>query len=254
MDSLARFALADDDGWTWLRGFPAGSADAVVIAPPGAADRQGQKGHAQAQKPGLMQNLAWDLGRVLAKGRRGFWICESRYGLGIARLLERFGLEVAPPIIWDRGEDVRGRLRWILPVSHGRARGLPSLPDLIVAPGPSLGDAIAELLVMTSSLAGQWVLEPFATQPALATASIRLGRSWAGASRAAEARGAIATRCVAIGARAGELPMRWDPSGVPVRAGSALASQLAFLSEGEADGAALRGPTDTADDVRTSAL
>jgi len=252
MDSLARFALADDDGWTWLRGFPSGSADAVVIAPPGTADRHGQKG--QAQPPGALQNLAWDLGRVLAKGRRALWICESKYGLGIARLLERFGLEVGAPIIWDRGEDVRGRLRWILPVSHGRARGLPSLPDLIVAPGPSLGDAVAELLVMTSSLAGQWVLEPFASQPTLALASIRLGRSWAGASRSAEVRGAIAAASVAIGAKNAELPMRWDPSGVPVRAGSALASQLALTSEGEADGLGVRGSATSEDEVRTGAL
>lgn len=240
METHARFALADVDGCTWLGGLPPGSADALVIDLASA-----ERGRAPAIP---LQQLAFEVGRVLARGRRGFWICESKQGLGIARLLERFGLDLAQPVIWDRGDAARGgRLRWILPLSRGRVRGLPALPDLIQASGSGLPDAIAEVLVMMSSVAGQWLLEPFASTPALAQAALRLGRPWSGASPLAQVRGAIAEKLVAIGARASEPPMRWDGGGVPLRAGSELLSQLALGAP-----SAEPSPLATADDAGTA--
>ncbi|MFO0744142.1 MAG: hypothetical protein U1F43_00520 [Myxococcota bacterium] len=275
METLARYSLADDEGCHWLGGFPAGSVDALVLDPPSAAP---------------VQQLAFEAGRVLGRGRRGFWICESKHGLGVARLLQRFGLDLAQPVIWDRGESARGgRLRWILPLSRGRVRGLPALPDLVSGPGAGLPDAVAELLVMMSSVAGQWIIEPFASAPALAQTAIRLGRPWAGSQPLAPARAAITSTLTLVGARASELPVRWNGTwnagwgglgssgsgahgeggGVPVGAGSELATQLALepaaepavpaaftapAANDEWSDASVRGPAADPDELRTSAV
>ncbi|MCC6625074.1 MAG: hypothetical protein IT385_27760 [Deltaproteobacteria bacterium] len=281
MNEPARFALSDDLGAAWLARLPAGSVDALVIDPraPRATRRLRAHGDAAAEQDAAraLGALAWEVGRVLAPGRRAAWLCESRHGLGLARLCERYGLEVSPPVIWDRGEAARGgRLRWILALSKGRARGLPTLPDLVAAPVAAtsgLPEPIADLLVMTGSFAGQWVLEPFAQEPALALAATRLGRSYWGASHLEDARRELARTLIGAGCRRLEDgPLSLRPRGLDIGVGPGGASQLSFepvdvdepraaapsvvIAEDGApvEAADVRGPADPPDEVRTGAV
>jgi len=282
MNGLARFALSDDLGAAWLSRLPAGSIDALVVDPAATPIVRSLRAGSAARGQDDLGALAWEVGRVLAPGRRALWLCESRHGLGLARLLERYGLEVASPAIWDRGEGARGgRLRWILAVSKGRVRGaspIVELPDLIVAPvtrssSTGLPDPIAEALVMAGSAAGQWILEPFAREPTLALAAVRLERSYWGATHVEEARASLARALHLSGAtrlEAGPIALR--PRGLDVGLGPSGASQLSFgpvdgerasdldvpipsdAESGPRESPDVRGPAEPSDGVRTGAV
>ncbi|MEY4579037.1 MAG: hypothetical protein RL701_3740 [Pseudomonadota bacterium] len=236
-DMTASFQLSQMDAVEWLRTLRAESVDLVVTDPPyeslekhRAIGTTTRLKHSKASSNNWfsvfpnsrLQELLAQLYRVLARNSHCYVFCDAETMFVLKPIAEAAGFKFWKPIIWDKrrigmGYHYRARYECILFFEKGKRRlNDLGIADIIEASRVVNGyptekpSAVADVLVMQSSSAGQLVIDPFIGSGAFGVAALNGGRRFAGNDSSSES--------IRMASERLQLASRLQPAAVPRRA------------------------------------
>lgn len=227
MLAARRYRLDCEDAVEWLRGLPPLSVDLVVTDPPyeslekhRAVGTTTRLKHSKASSNDWFEvfpnvrfpELLVEIHRVLKKDRHFYMHCDAETMFVVKPLAEAVGFRFWKPLVWDKrmigmGYHYRARYEFILFFEKGKRKlNNLSIPDILQATRIRGGYPtekpieLASVLIEQSTGSAEIVADPFCGSGSAGAAAVKLGRSFVGNDKCAEAVEATRTRLEEAGA------------------------------------------------------